>query len=101
MLLSGAVRDHVRPQAQLAALAALSGKLLLRDCYLILLLQQIWDRFDLFGTGAIEPHQLQMLMAIVQYNVPELCQTQQVTQPRAATVGCWVDVGFEPEGESR
>ena len=35
--------------------------------------KEIWDRFDLFGTGFIDERQLQFFLACVQYNVDALC----------------------------
>ena len=47
-------------------------------------LQEIWIRFDLFGTGFIELQQLQFLMSIVLYNIPELCRTGEVVENATA-----------------
>jgi len=41
---------------------------------------EIWIRFDLFGTGFIQLDQLQFLMSIVLYNIPEMCRTGEVNQ---------------------
>ena len=41
-------------------------------------LQKIWDRFDTLGTGFVDLNVLQFMMAVIQYNIPELCSTGEV-----------------------
>ena len=48
-------------------------------------LQEIWMRFDLYGTGFIDLSQLQFLMTVIQYHIPALCDCGEVLFPSHAS----------------
>ena len=77
-------RNYRWPRRQLGAHDSFHGDPTLKWQGIDSSLQEIWIRFDLFGTGFIELQQLQFLMSIVLYNIPELCRTGEVVENATA-----------------
>ena len=77
-------RNYRWPRRQLGAHDSFHGDPTLQWQGIDSSLQEIWIRFDLFGTGFIELQQLQFLMSIVLYNIPELCRTGEVVENATA-----------------
>ena len=40
--------------------------------------QEIWSRFDIYQTGFVDLRDLQLLMCVLQYNIPDLLRTGRV-----------------------
>merc|ERR1740117_1761576 len=60
--------------------------------------KQIWDRFDLFGTGFINIDQLQFFMSVVQFQIKELCATGEMSQQDEAMYSDFSSFGSGPGG---
>jgi len=63
--------------------------------------KEIWTRFDLFGTGFIPVAQLQLLMSLVQFNLPDLCRTGTVNQRDDPMYSDYSSFDSSPEGINR
>ena len=63
--------------------------------------KQIWDRFDLFGTGFINIDQLQFFMSVVQFQIKELCATGEMSQQDEAMYSDFSSFGSGPGGTDR
>lgn len=61
--------------------------------------KEIWSRFDLAQSGFVDVKDLQFLLSVLQYNIPELLRTGKVDQQGVFIIMDYSSFGSGPEGK--